>query len=221
MTDYKNYLGSKLMPVTPSKITIKYDNTNKEITTIDDGVANIIKKPGLTTIECEYLLPNVKYPFSQTDNYAQYYLKMFKKMKDSKQKFKFKVTRGNLFSTNIKVTLEDFQQVEDATKDARDVRVTCKFKQYKAFSTKTCTIQKTATQDTNTQAAVETTREVSESAPSNGLPTTVTVQKGDTLWGFAKQYYGNGSLYTKIAAANPQIKNPSLIYDGDTLTIPA
>jgi LysM repeat protein len=46
------------------------------------------------------------------------------------------------------------------------------------------------------------------------------VVKGDSLWKIAKQYYGNGALYTKIAAANPQIKNPNLIYPGQKFLIP-
>ena len=46
--------------------------------------------------------------------------------------------------------------------------------------------------------------------------------KGDTLWGIARQFYGDGSAYKRIAAANSAIiKNPNLIYPGQVLTIPA
>lgn len=47
-----------------------------------------------------------------------------------------------------------------------------------------------------------------------------TVQAGDCLWSLAEQYYGDGSQYKRLAAANPQIKNPDLIYPGQVLTIP-
>lgn len=47
-----------------------------------------------------------------------------------------------------------------------------------------------------------------------------TVAKGDTLWGIAKRFYGNGAEYKRLAAANPQIKNPNLIYPGQVLTVP-
>ena len=51
---------------------------------------------------------------------------------------------------------------------------------------------------------------------------TYTVVKGDTLWGVAKKFYGDGSQYTRIAAANSAtVKNPNLIYPGQVLTIPA
>ena len=44
-----------------------------------------------------------------------------------------------------------------------------------------------------------------------------TVRKGDTLWGIAKRY---GVTLTALIAANPQIKNPNLIYPGDRVRIP-
>ena len=43
------------------------------------------------------------------------------------------------------------------------------------------------------------------------------VKKGDTLWGIAKRH---GVSLTALIAANPQIKNPNLIYPGDRVTIP-
>ena len=43
------------------------------------------------------------------------------------------------------------------------------------------------------------------------------VRKGDTLWGIAKRY---GVALTALIAANPQIKNPNLIYPGNEVTIP-
>src|SRR5574344_391619 len=50
---------------------------------------------------------------------------------------------------------------------------------------------------------------------------TYTVKNGDCLWNIAKQFYGNGSAYTKIYDANTnQIANPSLIYPGQVFVIP-
>lgn len=43
------------------------------------------------------------------------------------------------------------------------------------------------------------------------------VQKGDTLWGIAKRYQ---VALTALIAANPQIKNPNLIYVGNRVRIP-
>ncbi|MGB9729820.1 MAG: LysM peptidoglycan-binding domain-containing protein, partial [Thermoprotei archaeon] len=47
--------------------------------------------------------------------------------------------------------------------------------------------------------------------------TSITIPKGATLSGIAKQY---GTTVDQLMAANPQIKNPDLIYAGANLTIP-
>ncbi|MDU3351963.1 MAG: LysM peptidoglycan-binding domain-containing protein, partial [Clostridium sp.] len=50
---------------------------------------------------------------------------------------------------------------------------------------------------------------------------TYTVVIGDTLWGIATRYYGNGAQYPKIYNANRNIiSNPNLIYPGQRLVIP-
>ena len=47
------------------------------------------------------------------------------------------------------------------------------------------------------------------------------VRPGDTMWGLAQRYYGDGSLWPLIwlanAGSNP---NPNLIYSGQYLNIP-
>ena len=44
-----------------------------------------------------------------------------------------------------------------------------------------------------------------------------TVRKGDTLWAVAKQY---GVELAALIRANPQIKNPNLIYPGEAVKVP-
>lgn len=47
------------------------------------------------------------------------------------------------------------------------------------------------------------------------------IQKGDSLWKIAKEFYGNGNDYTKIFAANKEvIKDPDLIFAGQKIRIP-
>lgn len=49
-----------------------------------------------------------------------------------------------------------------------------------------------------------------------------TVKSGDTLSQIAKEVYGNANAYTKIFEANqPMLSDPSKIYPGQTLRIPA
>lgn len=48
------------------------------------------------------------------------------------------------------------------------------------------------------------------------------VISGDTLWGIAEKYYGDGKLYPQIFEANkPMLKDPNKIFVGQVLRIPA
>lgn len=47
------------------------------------------------------------------------------------------------------------------------------------------------------------------------------IQKGDTLWKIATEFYGNGNDYPKIFEANKEvIKDPDLIFPGQKIRIP-
>lgn len=50
-------------------------------------------------------------------------------------------------------------------------------------------------------------------------PKTVTVKKGDTLWGFAVRYYGDGTRWKEIADRNG-ISDPKRLQIGKVLEIP-
>ena len=50
---------------------------------------------------------------------------------------------------------------------------------------------------------------------------TYTVKKGDSLWKIAKQFYGDGGLWSRIHDANRNvIKDPDRIQPGSVLRIP-
>lgn len=220
---YKFYLDKVLLPVTPSSVTIKISNKNKTYTLLNDGEINVLKDAGLTDIEFDCLLPNVKYPFSQYTNgfkKADYFLEKIEKFKLNKKSFKFKILRQNsrgnlLFNTNFSVSLEDYNIKEDVKNYGTDVYVSIKLKQYKPFGTQKAVI---VSKDKKT-ATTEKTRETKKTDTAKNY----TVVKGDCLWNIAKKFYGDGSKWKQIYETNKSIigSNPNLIYPGQKYTIPA
>ena len=70
-----------------------------------------------------------------------------------------------------------------------------------------------------TEVPAENTAQTGSGSGTTGGEAVVfyTVKKGDTLWGIARRY---GVTLTALITANPQIKNPNLIYPGDRVRMP-
>lgn len=223
---YDFYLNKCLLPIPPEELQIKVNNANSTITLINDGEINILKTPGLTDIDFECRIPQVKYPFATYKSgfkAAEYFIEYFNELKESKEPFQFIVARkkpngDDLFSTNIKVSIEDYTITEEAS-DGFDVTVKISLKQYREYGTKTVAIKMNDTQAT---ATVQEER-AAENSPEPAAAQSYTVVKGDCLWKIAKHFYNDGAKYTVIYDANRDVVggNPNLIYPGQVLTIPA
>lgn len=58
-------------------------------------------------------------------------------------------------------------------------------------------------------------------APAVVEQVTITVQPGYTLWGIARETFGDGVLYVQVYEANrDKIRNPDLIYPGQVFSLP-
>ena len=223
---YYFYLGNVLLPIPPKKLELKISNQNKTYDLMNYSEINVLKSPGLTSIEFEVLLPNVKYPFAMYKNdfqNAKYYLGILENLKVNKSAFQFIVIRKfpngtGIFDTNIKVSLEDYT-ITDSTDEGFDTKVKIKLKQYREYSTKTVQVTIKQYKPPVVTRTVTTNNTAAASKPSGQ---NYTVRSGDCLWNIAKRFYGNGSQYTKIYNANrDKIKNPNLIYAYQLLWIPA
>ncbi|MGN1481454.1 LysM peptidoglycan-binding domain-containing protein [Porcipelethomonas sp.] len=227
---YDFYLSNCLLPIPPSEMQVKINNANKKVTLIDQGEINILKTAELTDIEFECIIPQVKYPFaaykvgSRTSfQPAKYFLNYFEGLKKIRRPFQFIVSRtlpnGKvLFSTNMKVSMEDYEITEKA-ENGFDLTVKIKLKQYRNYGTKTIKV-KIKKSGSGAKATVKKKR---DSSKDTSASKTYTVVSGDCLWNIAKKFYGDGSKYTVIYNANKSVigSNPNLIYPGQVLTIPA
>ena len=222
---YYFYLGNVLLPIPPSKLELKISNNNKTYDLINYSQINVLKNPGLSSLEFEVVLPNTQYPFAMyTNNFqnAKYYLGVLENLKVNRSAFQFIVVRKfpngkDIFNTNIKVALEEYT-ITDTTEEGFDTKVKIKLKQYKEYSTKK--VQVTIKQ--YKPPAVTRTITTNNTAAAKPSGQNYTVKRGDCLWNIAKRFYGNGAKYTTIYNANrSKIRNPNLIYPGQVLWIPS
>ena len=70
--------------------------------------------------------------------------------------------------------------------------------------------------------SVEAIQALDTTAQTDVAPVSlITVQPGNTLWGIAREKYGEGLLYVRVFEANTdRIRNPDLIYPGQIFTVP-
>lgn len=196
-----------VLPVTPSQYKWRHPSAVETVRLDQIGEVNLAggTKMGDCTLS-DVLLPAQLYPFCVPGARAAPYEYLYDLQVwcDNGTPLRWIVSGTPV---NASVMIESVDQGEqDGT---NDLYITIVLRQWKKAEAPVLAIAGgTAQTDRETQTATATQK-------------TYTVQSGDSLWKIAQQFYGNGAEYKKLAAANPDIKNPNLIYPGQVLTIPA
>ena len=214
------------MPQTPAKLSVKISGKNSTVTLLNEGEINFLKYPGLT----EITLPLV-FPMLTGSNRPDYYLSLLERAKTSTGSSKIvagdkvKIVSGAVYgglyakTRGLKVPsayIGKWYTVTKVQTNAGTEEALIK-ELYSWVALKYLQKQGASAGSTQKTATVQQTR----SATTAPQTKTYTVKKGDTLWGIAKKFYGNGAKYTQIYNANKgKIKNPNLIYVGQVFTIP-
>ncbi|PBI27380.1 LysM peptidoglycan-binding domain-containing protein [Clostridioides difficile] len=228
---YDFYLDGVQLPIAPPKLEAKVTNKNKTVDLINVGEVNILKKEGLSEISFEAEFTHNKLPFCRGQfRDVQFFLSKLELLKTDCKPFQFIVSRelGNkvLFNTNMKVSLEEYNIVEDA-ENGSDTKVAIKLKQYRDYSTKKLVLAPPKNETDRPNVKIEPKRVDSVNA-TNTKTKTYTVKAGDSLWSICQKQLGNGSLYKKVYELNKSMmdkankgKNLSkyTIYKGQVLKL--
>lgn len=214
---YSFFLDGIRLPVTPGKLDTKIKNQNKTVRLLSGDEINLLKKPGLTEIDFDMMVPRVLYPFAKYDDGFKpqdYYLTKLETLKASEKPFQFIVSRMGpagqlLYETNIRVSLEDYS-IQESAENGTDLMIRIKLKQYKDHAVKKVIVTAISSSTATVKAQNTTSR------PAKDTAKTYTVKTGDTLWQICRKELGDGSRYPEIAKLN-KIPNPNLIYPGQVI----
>lgn len=159
--------------------------------------------PTLDSIKVDLLLPAQAYPFAIGTPAPYTHVKTFKTWCSNRTVIRYIISETDI---NIPVLIESVRYGEsDGT---GDVYMSLTMREYKEISVvQTQLAEKTGNLD----------RAMEESPPSSAQA--YVIVSGDTLSAICRKFYGDAMLYPQLAAYN-NIKNPHLIYPGNTLQIP-
>ena len=222
---YEVRIGTMLLPVTPEKISWKYNSDNKTLDLINTGEINIIRPLKLIDLSFSFELPSHMYPYARYDDGvfkpAKEYLDYLYGLMRERKSVEFNIIRkiGNkelfLLNDSMKVTIEDLSFDEEAS-NGSDILVSISLKEFKDV------IANVIVQKDNGEAEVEKGRALSDAkedeVPSSSNVKNYTVVKGDSLWSICKKHYGDGNKYKDVAKLN-NISNPNFIKAGQVIKL--
>lgn len=212
---YFKYGGTRYkLPVNPEEIKRSRKLGIERYQVLGTGQVSIPSHCELEEFSFEAEFPSRAYHYVGTSgNFrnADYYEKLFRKAQKNKKPVQFIASNGITDDISVKVLVESVEVTEKAGEEG-DKYISLKLSEYKAPGKKYTAVRVS-------QELVKQEEPAEEENPAVAGGKTHTVVSGDTLWGIARKYYGNGARYTKIAEANG-IGNPNLIRPGQVFTIP-
>ena len=182
--------------VNPARIAVSRPNRNRVLPLAMGGTVNAWGGRGLREVRLETFLPDTDSPFYDGTD-PQTVLAMLRAWQDSGDPVRLILSGSDI---NDAFLIEDV--TETLREGDRDVGLTLTLREYKFKSA---------------LAGEGGTGTVSRQ-DERVLPKTYTVKKGDTLWGIASQFYGDGTKWGALAAKNG-VSDPRKLQIGTVLTL--
>jgi LysM repeat protein len=197
------------LPVNPSSFEVISPYGIEVIEVNNLGEITIPKNRGLQEFRFESFLPNKYDPAYCVHNkiiLPNDFISIIEKWRDTEKPVRFIVTTANI---NTLVLIPEFTYWPSPPGSPGEVQFSISLKEYRMPVVKKWT---NSSPPSNKQRPPKQKEQ----------PKTYVVRKGDNLWAIAKRFYGVGSKWPTIYAANKKVigKNPNLIYPGQKLVIP-
>ena len=213
------------LPTNPSELNISEGQEIKEFDILRLGKIAVPSSMELKKYSFEVELPSKVYNYVLTkDDFkpAKFYIDLISKWRKEKKVIRF-VASNAVNDISELVVIENMDIVEKAGEEG-DYYADISLVQYKPYEVKEGVVEiKTFRKDNKSIVAQKAPKAPPRpSTPPKPQAQTYVIVQGDTLWGIAKRFLGDGSRYPEIHKINqpPLSKNPNLIYPGQKIKIP-
>ena len=190
------------LPVNPKEISVTQDSKDKTIDLLNVGEFNVPGNRGLIKISLSTFLPDSSSPFYKGVDPEQI-ISSVKKAKNGKRPIRIIISGSDV---NAQFTVSS--ATETYKEGQTDIYVSWSFVENR---------------DLNTQPVASWVKRYTETGicernTKASIPKTVIANAGDSLWNLACRYYGDGSRWKEIAAANGMTEDD--LTGGERLVIP-